>query len=92
MERKPLSLRVLRVNAAARRIYACLGFAVTRSTGDHDYLKHHSPIVDSRVTPQDLWRRVASGVSCCELIADNSFRNEFEIARNFRECAKNILT
>ena len=38
-ERKPLRLRVLRVNTAARRLYARLGFAVTRSTADHDYLE-----------------------------------------------------
>jgi GNAT superfamily N-acetyltransferase len=54
VERKPLRLRVLRVNAGARRLYARLGFAVTRSTADHEYLEHHPPIVDSRVTPQDL--------------------------------------
>jgi GNAT superfamily N-acetyltransferase len=40
VERKPLRLRVLRVNAAARRLYARLGFAVTHSTADHDYLEH----------------------------------------------------
>jgi GNAT superfamily N-acetyltransferase len=45
MERKPLGLRVLRVNAAARRLYARLGFAVTRSTADHDYLEHHPKIL-----------------------------------------------
>ena len=42
MERKPLRLRVLRVNAAARRLYERLGFAVTHSTAVHDYLEHHS--------------------------------------------------
>jgi GNAT superfamily N-acetyltransferase len=40
VERKPLRLRVLRVNTAARRLYAHLGFAVTHSTADHDYLEH----------------------------------------------------
>jgi GNAT superfamily N-acetyltransferase len=45
MERKPLRLRVLRVNAAARRLYVRLGFAVTHSTADHEYLEHHSEIL-----------------------------------------------
>jgi len=40
IERKPLRLRVLRVNAAARRLYERLGLAVIRSTADHDYLEH----------------------------------------------------
>jgi GNAT superfamily N-acetyltransferase len=40
VERKPLRLRVLRVNTAARRLYAHLGFAVTHSTADHEYLEH----------------------------------------------------
>ena len=39
-ERKPLRLRVLRVNTAARRLYSRLGFTLTHSTADHDYLEH----------------------------------------------------
>ena len=42
MERKPLRLRVLRVNAGARRLYERLGFVVTHSTADHHYLEQHS--------------------------------------------------
>jgi GNAT superfamily N-acetyltransferase len=38
-ERKPLRLRVLRVNAEARRLYERLGFTVTYSTADHHYLE-----------------------------------------------------
>jgi len=38
-EQKPLRLRVLRVNTGARRLYERLGFAVTRSTTEHDYLE-----------------------------------------------------
>lgn len=40
MERKPLRLRVLRVNGAARRLYERLGLTVIRSTADHHYLEH----------------------------------------------------
>jgi GNAT superfamily N-acetyltransferase len=36
---KPLRLRVLRVNTGARRLYERLGFALTRSTTEHDYLE-----------------------------------------------------
>ena len=39
MERKPLRLRVLRVNTRARRLYERLGFVVTHSTADHHYLE-----------------------------------------------------
>jgi len=38
-ERKPLRLRVLRVNVGARRLYERLGFTVTHSTADHHYLE-----------------------------------------------------
>jgi GNAT superfamily N-acetyltransferase len=37
-DRKPLRLRVLRVNVAARRLYERLGFVLTGSTAVHDYL------------------------------------------------------
>jgi GNAT superfamily N-acetyltransferase len=40
VERKPLRLRVLRVNVDARRLYERLGFIVTHSTADHHYLEH----------------------------------------------------
>jgi GrpB-like predicted nucleotidyltransferase (UPF0157 family)/ribosomal protein S18 acetylase RimI-like enzyme/predicted nucleotidyltransferase len=36
---KPLRLRVLHVNAGARRLYERLGFALTRSTTEHAYLE-----------------------------------------------------
>ena len=39
-EDKPLRLRVLRVNEAARRLYARFGFTVTESTPVHDYMKY----------------------------------------------------
>src|SRR5262245_16546411 len=39
-EHKPLRLRVLRVNAAAHRLYERLGLVVVHSTADHDYLEH----------------------------------------------------
>ena len=39
-EGKPLRLRVLRVNSAARRLYERLGFVVTESTAVHDYLEY----------------------------------------------------
>ena len=39
-DQKPLRLRVLRVNTAARRLYERLGFAVTDSTKDHVYLEY----------------------------------------------------
>jgi GrpB-like predicted nucleotidyltransferase (UPF0157 family)/GNAT superfamily N-acetyltransferase len=39
LERKPLRLRVLRVNTSARRLYERLGFVLIRSTTEHDYLE-----------------------------------------------------
>jgi GNAT superfamily N-acetyltransferase len=42
-EGKPLRLRVLRVNSAARRLYDRLGFNVTDSTPVHDCLEHSAP-------------------------------------------------
>jgi len=38
-QQKPLRLRVLRVNSAARRLYERLGLVVTHSTADHHYLE-----------------------------------------------------
>jgi GNAT superfamily N-acetyltransferase len=49
-EEKPLRLRVLRVNPAARRLYERLGFVVTESTPVHDYLEHPP----SRPSPPEL--------------------------------------
>lgn len=37
---KPLQLRVLPVNVGAQRLYARLGFAVTRTEGDFIYMEH----------------------------------------------------
>jgi GNAT superfamily N-acetyltransferase len=42
-ERKPLRLRVLRVNVDARRLYERLGLILTASTSDHHYLEHLPP-------------------------------------------------
>jgi GNAT superfamily N-acetyltransferase len=42
-EGRPLRLRVLRVNSAARRLYERLGFIVTGSTPVHDYLEYSAP-------------------------------------------------
>jgi GrpB-like predicted nucleotidyltransferase (UPF0157 family)/GNAT superfamily N-acetyltransferase len=39
LAQKPLRLRVLRVNAGALRLYERLGFTLTRSTTEHDYLE-----------------------------------------------------
>ncbi|HXD44376.1 MAG TPA: GNAT family N-acetyltransferase [Pseudolabrys sp.] len=55
---KPLQLRVLPVNAGARRLYERLGFAVTHTEGDFVYLEHpagtagrNPPATDRRRLP-----------------------------------------
>src|SRR5438067_1145665 len=42
-EKKPLRLRVLLVNPAARALYERLGFEITDSSTSHHYMEHRRP-------------------------------------------------